>query len=191
MRDIRAACDGRYTAAHNSGRRAANQIRYVVIHCTEASEAEGSAVWFQNPASQGSAHLVIDDDTCFRTLPDLTVPWAAPPLNTEGFHIELAGHASWTRSQWLDRMITLRRAAYKTADRCYRYGIPVRKVGPLGLRLRRAGITGHADVSKAFRKSNHTDPGAEFPWARFMQLVVMYYDEINGVRSGGGKASAA
>ena len=191
MQDIRATCDGRYNAAHDSGKRDVRLIRWIVIHCTESNDAESSAAWFENPDSQGSANLVLDDDACYRTVPDNRIPWAAPPLNTEGFHIELAGHASWTRAQWLDRMLTLRRAAWKTADRCYRYGIPVRKVGPLGLRLRRAGITGHADVSKAFRKSTHSDPGAEFPWARFMQLVVMYYDEINGVRSGGGKASAA
>ena len=33
------------------------------------------------------------------------------------------------------------------------------------------GITGHADVSAAFRKSDHWDPGPDFPWTRFLRLA--------------------
>ena len=188
MQDITAACDGRYTAAHNSGRRPLTDIRYVVIHCTESDTAESAAEWFQNPASTGSANLVVDDENCFRTVPDFVVPWAAPPLNRNGFHIELAGHAAWTTVQWLDRSFTLRRAAFKTAHRCRLYGIPVRRVGWIGLKLRRSGITGHADVSRAFGLSSHTDPGPNFPWSHFLSLVHRYYD-VAGV-GGGGKATA-
>jgi N-acetyl-anhydromuramyl-L-alanine amidase AmpD len=32
-------------------------------------------------------------------------------------------------------------------------------------------VTGHADVSVAFRKSDHWDPGPDFPWARFLRLA--------------------
>ena len=40
-----------------------------------------------------------------------------------------------------------------------------------GLRAGARGITGHADVSVAFRKSDHWDPGPAFPWAAFLRQV--------------------
>jgi N-acetyl-anhydromuramyl-L-alanine amidase AmpD len=33
------------------------------------------------------------------------------------------------------------------------------------------GVTGYADVSVAFRKSDHWDPRPDFPWARFLRLA--------------------
>ena len=32
-------------------------------------------------------------------------------------------------------------------------------------------MTGHADVSAAFRKSDHSAPGPDFPWSRFLRLA--------------------
>ena len=178
MTDIKAPCDPKYVAVHDSGPRKASDIGYVVIHCTEGDTAWGAAQWFANEKSSGSANLVVDDDICFRTVPDLRVPWAAPPLNTQGFHIELAGHAAWSRERWLNAGLTLQRAAYKTAHRCYIYRVPVRQVGWLGLKLGRKGITSHAAVSRAWHLSDHTDPGPNFPWTVFMGMVTHYYAEL-------------
>lgn len=174
MQEIEAACDGQYRAAHDSGPRKAADIKWVVIHSTEGHTAENAAAYFASEEAKGSANLVVDDDICFRTVPDLRVPWAAPPLNHDGFHIELAGFAHWTQDEWLRHSWTIRRAAYKTAHRCHVYNIPVRKVGWLGLKLGRAGITDHASVSKAFHVSDHTDPGPNFPWPYFIDLVKAY-----------------
>lgn len=174
MRDVKAQCEGTYRAVHDSGVRRPSDIGWVVIHCTQGATAKGAAVWFTNPNSEGSANLVLDDDVCYRTVPDLRVPWAAQPLNTRGFHIELAGFVEWSREEWLSHPAMLDRAAYKTALRCRLYGIPVRTVGPIGLRLGRKGVTGHADVSRAWRKSDHTDPGPNFPWDRFIDRVKWY-----------------
>lgn len=178
MKDIKAQCEATFRAVHDSGARVASDIGWVVIHCTEGDTAESAARWFTNSASEGSANLVVDDDECYRTVPDLVIPWAAPPLNKRGFHIELAGYVAWTRARWLNQGLTLQRAAYKTAHRCFTYKVPPRQVGPVGLLLGRKGVTSHNAIRLAWRKTNHTDPGPAFPWDTFMLMVQRYHAEF-------------
>lgn len=179
MTAVTTEASGRFSAVHSSGVRIASQIRQVCIHSTEGDTAEGAASWFANPNSEGSANMVCDDKESFRTLPDGVVPWAAPGLNTSGYHIELAGYAHWTRKEWLAHIDTLNRAAYKAALRCKKYSIPARWVGPVRLRLGWKGLTTHRDVSYAWpllaRPAGfHTDPGPNFPKDIFLQLVKHY-----------------
>ena len=54
---------------------------------------------------------------------------------------------------------------------CVRHAIPLRRLQPSDLVERRRGICGHADVSAAFGKSDHWDPGSGFPWDRFLRLA--------------------
>ena len=63
------------------------------------------------------------------------------------------------------------RAARLTADVCARYGIPLRRLRAADLVAGKRGVTGHADVSAAFHKSDHWDPGPDFPWTRFLRLA--------------------
>jgi N-acetyl-anhydromuramyl-L-alanine amidase AmpD len=175
---IKAVCSKQYTAVHYSGTRTLTDIRWVVLHCTEGATAQGAAAWFANPASQGSAHLVVDDLICYRTLSNLQVPWGAQGANKNGFHIEMAGFARWTTEQWLAHDKTLRRAAFKTALHAKLFGIPLRWVGPKGLMVRKKGITTHADCTKAFGGS-HTDPGPNFPKSVFMGYVRLYDAELS------------
>ncbi len=65
----------------------------------------------------------------------------------------------------------LERAARLTAEVCARYEIPIRRLRASGLVAGRRGITGHADVSAAFHRSDHWDPGPAFPWERFLRLA--------------------
>jgi N-acetyl-anhydromuramyl-L-alanine amidase AmpD len=170
-------CSTEYKAVHHGGPRRPSEIGWIVIHSTEGATAQGAARWFTNPQSGGSANLVIDDKHCFRTVDDLTVPWGAPPLNQRGFHIECAGYAAWTKQEWLKHTPELRRAAWKTAQRCVVYKIPVRQVGWIGLRIGRKGITSHNAVSKAWHQTDHHDPGTGFPWTVFMSFVEQYTRE--------------
>jgi hypothetical protein len=57
------------------------------------------------------------------------------------------------------------------ADVCGRRRIPVRWLSPDDLLAGRRGITGHAEVSKAYRKSDHWDPGPGFPVQSFLDRV--------------------
>ncbi len=180
MQAIGASCNRTFTAVHDSGPRPTSKLKWVVLHSTEGDSAAGAASWFANPASGGSTQLVVDDKECFRTLEDGRIPQAAPGANTAGLHIEQAGHAAWTTAQWKQHDTTIRRAAYKTAMWSHTYGIPLRWVGPLGLKLGRKGVTTHADCTKAFGGS-HTDPGAGYPKDLFLQYAKMYAKQMGSV----------
>ena len=65
-----------------SGRRDLSQIGLIVIHCTQSNSARSSAQWFENTRAQGSAHLVVDDVECYRTLDNEVIPWGAKGANT-------------------------------------------------------------------------------------------------------------
>lgn len=175
-----ADCLPTYKAVHNSGPRPAALIRYIVLHDTEGATAQGAAEYFTTQASGGSANLVVDDNTCYRVLDDLMIPWAAPPLNTSGFHIEQAGFAAWTRAEWLTHRETIDRAAYKAALRCERFKIPARLLTvPLlqhdfAQHQPAGGVVTHATISAAFHQSTHTDPGPQYPLDVFMQQLEHY-----------------
>jgi hypothetical protein len=170
-------CDHSLRAAHDSGPRRASDIRLVVVHSTEGGTARSVAEFFATTA-QASTQLVVDDFGCYRCLPDLVVPWGAPGVNTSGLHIEHCGFARWTREQWLEHDDELRLSAEHAARWCWQYGIPRRWVGPLGLKLRRRGLTTHADASRAFTPGGHTDPGPGFPRDHYLQLVRHFYAQL-------------
>ena len=188
-------CSSEYRAAHDSGPRLRERVRFIVLHSTEGGSAEGAASWFRNPASEGSANLVVDGKGCYSTVPDLVTPWAAPPLNSLGWHLEFAGFAAWTRTRWLLAMTELRRGAYKAALRADDFGIPlawrdadylrahVGEDGSLtytkGLRSLVGGFTDHATITAAFpaiaaKIGSHHDPGPGFPRDTFMWFVRRY-----------------
>lgn len=180
-----------YPAAHTSGSRDTSAIRLIVLHDTEGGTAAGVAAWFQNPASTGSAHIVVDETECQRCLPNTAIPWAAPNANTDGFHIEMCGRASYTNIVWKQQhRMTVDRAAYKAALHCYRLGIPARWVGPRGLAANRSGITTHRNVSTWSARAglpgdhSHTDPGLFFPRWWFMRRVRHHLAAIKAGKGG-------
>lgn len=144
------------------------------MHDAEAASARGVAQFFASRTATGSAHLVIDDASCYRCLLNEEIPWAAPGANTHGFHIEQCGFARWSMVVWRSHLATLNRAAYKTAYHCRLFGIPVRFVDAAGLRAKRAGITTHAECTRAFG-GTHTDPGPFWPRRLFMMRVAVYH----------------
>lgn len=160
----------RLRAAHDSGYRPASAIRLIVVHSTEGGTAASVAMFFHTTA-QASTQLAVDDHECYRCVPDDVTPWGAPGVNTSGLHIEHCGFAKWTREEWLAHEKTLRRSAEHAARWAHHYGIPLRWVGPLGLKLRRRGFTRHMDASAAFTPGGHTDPGPGFPRDVYLSLV--------------------
>ena len=166
-------------AAHNSGGRSTSSIRHIVLHDTEGGTAESVAAMFASPKATASTQIVVDENECYRMVPDKVIPWGAPGVNTTGLHIEQCGFASWTRQQWLLHEVTLRRSAAKAARWAHMYDIPLRWVGPAGLLVRRKGVTTHRDASIAFRIfGGHTDPGPSFPKDKWMQWAHEYLAEI-------------
>jgi hypothetical protein len=159
----------------------------VVIHSTDADNpASSTANFFNSPADSGSAQAVADNDGGFTCVPDDAVCAGAPPLNQEGLHIEQPGLVTdrngvpWTRDVWLSHSAQLTRVAFWTAQKCKTFDIPIRLLEADDL-VREGegarGITSHKAVSEAFHQSSHTDPGPNFPWDVFMELVQGFSEE--------------
>lgn len=167
-----------FVPAKNFTRVGGRTINLVVVHDMESPEtaktAESVAAWFAGPnAPQASAHYCIDSDSIVQCVRDQDVAWHAPGANHDGLGLEHAGYARQSRAEWLDAygIQMLAKSARLTAELCAKYGIPIRHLNAADLRRGDKGITGHVDVSQAFRRSDHTDPGASFPWDTYLAMV--------------------
>lgn len=152
-------------------------ITHVVLHDAECSESKGAAravaSYFASLTRPASAHYVIDDREIICCVLPTDVAFAAPPINDTGLHIELCGYAKQTAADWADTYSAaqLELAAELVAELCDRYQIPPVFVDAAGLVRAERGITTHAQVSRAWRKTDHVDPGASFPIAAFCDRV--------------------
>lgn len=153
-------------------------IDLIVVHDMESPEtattAESVAAWFAGlSAPQASAHYCVDSNSVVQCVLDKDVAWHAPGANHNGIGIEHAGYARQTRGEWLDPygrdMLAL--SIDLAAGICDRYSLPVERRGPSDLVKGLRGITGHADVSLAFHRSDHSDPGSGFPWDYYLAGV--------------------
>lgn len=176
-------CSTAYRAKRTSGTRRLSAIELGVVHCTQGATARGAASWFANPASKGSAHVAVDGRECYRTLPPSAIPWGAPGVNGNGWHLELAAYAQWSRAEWLSHPVLLQRGAYKLAANG-RGHFPMRFLTDRELADvlrrkpgRRHGIVSHRQVSRVFG-GDHTDPGAHFPWDVFMAHARRFEREL-------------
>lgn len=150
------------------------QPTLIVIHDMEAPEgpltAENVAAWFARGERVASAHLCIDNNSIVQCVWDSDVAYAAPGANHNGLQYELAGYARQTREQWLDpySMAVLENAARAAAQHGLKYRIPMVRLGVEQVRAGQRGITDHRTISLAFGKSDHMDPGPNFPWDIFL-----------------------
>jgi len=162
-------------------------VRVVVIHTAELLErsdsAENLAKFFVTGDRKVSAHWSVDNNSVVQSVREADTAFAAPGANNEGIQIELTGFADQSHSQWSDRysQAVIARAAALTAEICDRHGLPVTRLSARDLKVPgRKGITGHAEVSQAFRLSNHTDPGRRFPWDTFISKVRAEHARLRG-----------
>lgn len=156
-------------------------ITQIVIHTMESQEkpntAETVAAWFAGPtAPKASIHWCVDNNSAVLCLLDEDIAWHAGrwQVNARSLGVEIAGTARQTPAQWDDRYSqqTLRRAAKIVAAWCDLYDIPVRRLTPEQVRQNKKGICGHIDVTKGYDvHGGHTDPGKNFPWEEFLELV--------------------
>jgi N-acetyl-anhydromuramyl-L-alanine amidase AmpD len=159
------------------GHNRASRVRVIVIHTTESPERDNAARavanFFKHNPNKTSAHIVVDNKEAIRCVEDNKAAWAAPGCNFDGLHLELIGTARQTRTNWNDKFSQdmLDIAAEVSADWCMLYGIPVTKLLVAQLIGGKRGFVGHIDVSKAYKLSNHFDPGPNFPWKSFLKKV--------------------
>ncbi len=162
------------------------KVMFIVIHYTAGSErstsAEDGAAYDQRRTDGTSTHYFVDRDSVVQcVLTKNRANAARSKGNRLGIQYELCGTVQ-TRAQWLDAasLPTLHNAAKQVARDCKKYGIPVRRLSVA--ETRRAwtdfpngpkGIVGHVDCTNAYPEDggDHTDPGPQFPWADFLDMV--------------------
>lgn len=161
-------------------------VRVIVMHSMEAPEkgdtAEKIAEYFRTTTKQASAHICVDNNSIVQCVFDNDIAWAAPGANSDGIQIEMAGYAKQTEADWLDPYSTLvlENAANAASQYCLKYDIPIVRLTDKELEGKLAkGIVSHSQVSDVFKKSDHTDPGKEFPWDYFLGRVQFYFDKRN------------
>ncbi|MGW7043446.1 N-acetylmuramoyl-L-alanine amidase [Streptomyces avermitilis] len=149
-----AASTSNYTA---SSRPSSYPLDYVVIHVTQETYPKTLDI-FQNPQKGVSAHYVVRsaDGHVAQCVRERDIAWHAGnwDYNTRSIGIEHEG--------WVDQPAYFTDALYEesarlTAAICAQYGIP----------KDRAHIIGHYEVPG----TDHTDPGPNWDWVRYIRLV--------------------
>jgi hypothetical protein len=167
-------------------------VQFIVIHDGETDEgstaAEGMASWFARDHGAGgrsSAHESADTDSICRSVADANTAFGAPGVNANGWHLEHAGRAGQTASQWDDAAsrLILANGAQAASEASVRLAPLTVDKKPIPARwltddeLRRAqsdarikGFITHRQASRVLG-GTHTDPGPNFPADRYMALV--------------------
>lgn len=168
---------------YHQGRR--RNIIGVCIHTAEIDLKDGAAIALMNYAATmpdkriASWHYSVDHETETQSVLEEDTAWAAPGANETHIQIELCTWAASGVGTWAnaDHEAMLDRAAKLVADICKRHSIPIEHRTVLEVREHKPGICGHNDVTKAFKRSTHTDPGKNFPWGHFIRKVRTYAAE--------------
>ncbi|GHE02847.1 amidase [Streptomyces alanosinicus] len=150
----RPASTSNYTAAERPGSYA---IDRVIIHVTQETYANTLAI-FANPEKKVSAHYLVRsaDGHIAQAVHEADIAWHAGnrDYNYRSIGIEHEG--------WVDQPAYFTNALYEqsaklTAAVCDKYGIP----------KDREHILGHYQVPG----TDHTDPGPNWDWVRYLRLV--------------------
>lgn len=163
-----------YMQAKYIGVKRTGKVRLIVIHDMEFPEritaAEDVARYFQNPDTPSSCHVCIDSDSVVQCVKDSFVAFAAPGANNDGIQLELAGYGKQTAGEWRDKysIALLAIAADVAAQYALKFSVPLIHLSNEELLAGKAGVIGHYQASAVYHKSDHTDPGPNFPWPRFM-----------------------
>lgn len=154
------------------------KVRNVVIHTAEIGESLQGAEALMNACAVServaSWHYAVDADSITQSVMEQDTAFHAPGLSHCSIGIEHAGRARQNTTEWADdfssRMLDL--SAELVAGICVRYEIPVVRLSIPELIQGRSGLCGHAEVSKAFGRSTHWDPGPWFPWDQYLARVI-------------------
>lgn len=155
-------------------------VQLIVIHTTEGSahgqSAEDGAAYNQRRTDGTSAHYFVDENSvvhCVRTADQAHC--ARAQGNRRGIQYELCTRAGSSPATWANpyHQAMLRRAAKQAARDAKKWNIPVRHLTVAQVADGAKGFCGHYDITRAFPQDNgtHTDPGANFPWSQFLDMV--------------------
>lgn len=172
-------------------KRRTKPVRWIVLHSMESPEdssmAERLGRYFATLTGRtASAHYGVDNDSVVQYVPDDEVAYHAAGLNEQSIGIEQAGRAAQDAAGWSDhfsqQMIDTQ-VIPLVAHLVTKHHIPVRFVDAAAINRGEAGITTHAEVSKAKRKSTHWDPGPNYPIHYVVMKVQHFIDWFSAVGS--------
>ena len=172
-----------YVPAKHIGPVRSGAVRVLVVHTAEWPEvpdsAYGLAKYAQNPSSVASWHINVSNLAIVQSVKDSRVAYAAPGCNHDGIQMELCCYAGQSAQQWRDpySIGLIAMAADAAAQYCLKYNLPPRRLTDDQLLSGARGIVGHDQVSRVYRRSDHTDPGPNFPWPRFTALTMLMISE--------------
>lgn len=170
--------------------------KLLVVHTAETPEmgnsAEGVANYFHNGAARrvlgkivyvkASTTWAVDNNSIVQCIPLGHVNYAAPGANHNGEHMELAGRAAQSAKEWSDpySLAQLHLAAKLFGVRSSELGIPLKYLRAADLLAassiggKPTGVTTHAEVTAAYKRSTHADPGPNFPMSWFLVKAAEY-----------------
>ena len=155
--------------------RSTSAIRGICFHTTEGvtsanatADTDNNVTTYQCTSQTGSYHVMVGvDGERIRQNTDDWVTWSSGNKGNDILlHICLVGSASQSRAEWLAEDKMLRAAASVVRYWSDQYSIPLKKVSAAGL----PGLLGHVDT-QVWGGTDHTDPGAGFPYDRIIELA--------------------
>lgn len=148
-------------------------IKRIVVHTTENAIGTPAAnvANYQLTSQTGSYHVLVDSTG--HRLRENTDDWATWSTgnnegNQQGLNLSFVAYSAFTREQWLAQDKMLRAGASVAAYWAKTHNIPVEKTDGT-----RRGFCGHGDLIR-YGGTDHTDPGANFPWDVFIAYVKEY-----------------
>lgn len=161
---------------HDSG-----QCNLIVLHSMECPMVDGRAVSWANYLHVTDwpffAQEYYDPANAVRVAPLDTKVAHCGNGNSYGGHRSIgrehAGYAGQPRSLWESPAgrSMLGASAIATRKDCDKWSIPPVFLSPDDLRAGKRGITSHNNCSIALHGSTHTDPGDNFPYDLYLQMV--------------------
>ncbi|WP_276281452.1 N-acetylmuramoyl-L-alanine amidase [Halorussus caseinilyticus] len=155
---------------YTSANRGASDINWIIIHTVQGS-ASSAVNWFQDPDADVSAHFTTaEDGYLYQSLSEINIGWHAGnwSYNEASVGIEHGGYVSGTYED-----AQYRKSADLVAYLCEQYDIPKQRatwVPTDAADNTTGGIIGHDQVPG----SSHTDPGDNWDWDYFIDLVNSY-----------------
>lgn len=171
------------TARFNrNGRTRIADLTLGVLHSTEShdypgvKDLGGVIQWWKNPSSGGSAHVVVDKDANSAYAVSLlnTAPHVGG-MNYCSVGIEQIGYAKFALKTWLGRDKQLRQTARWMAYIFHEFGLPLQEaIVTRSGNVARPGWTTHRALGALGLGTNHTDPGAFYPFKRVLNYAKWY-----------------
>lgn len=159
--------------------RATDGLQGICVHTTEnnlGAPAEGVAN-YQINTETGSYHVLVDNTdndnvNSIRANTDDWLTWSAGWTGNQiAVHISFVARAAMSRADWLGATRMLNEGADVCAYWVKKFNFPIVKLSAADLRAGKRGLFGHGDVSQAWKEVDHWDPGANFPWDVFLQMI--------------------